>query len=95
MEIRKLLPIIEDPMFTYVKRWPQANWDPQPGDFRHVYRMRRELLPNVKDMSLAGDYMGNPATTGSQMSGINAADGCAAYLSGQAAEQGGPEASVR
>ncbi|MCY3875788.1 MAG: hypothetical protein OXF88_16060 [Rhodobacteraceae bacterium] len=45
-----------------------------------IHEMRRNILPDVKGLYLAGDYMSLPSTNGAMRSGVDAAMDCAAFL---------------
>lgn len=80
-EVRKHFPATpEEPLFTRIQRWPEAVCLAPPGMMSALDRMRRNDLPGVKGLYLAGEYMGVPSTNGALRSGVCAADDCAAFF---------------
>ena len=80
-EIRKFLPAMpERPELLRVYRWKEAGCVFQGGVLTAIHEMRRKILPDVKGLYLAGDYMSLPSTNGAMRSGVDAATDCAAFL---------------
>ena len=57
-----------------------------PGMFKEIEEMRRQLGGDVKNLFLAGDYMGVPSVNGALASGVNAATEVADMLASQEGE---------
>ena len=67
------LPGGDEGVFTRVYRWREAVCMMPPGMFKEIEEMRRQLGGDVKNLFLAGDYMGVPSVNGALASGVNAA----------------------
>lgn len=81
-EIRRFLPAMpERPEFVRVYRWQEAGCIYHGGMMKAIHRMRRQSLPRVKGLYLAGDYMNVPVTNGAMRSGVDAAEDCVSFLS--------------
>lgn len=80
-EIRRFLPAMpEQPEFVRVYRWREAGCIYHGGMMKAIHQMRRQSLPSVKGLYLAGDYMNVPVTNGAMRSGVDAAEDCTSFL---------------
>ena len=77
------LPGDDEGVFTRVYRWKEAVCMMPPGMFKAIAEMRRQLGGDVKNLFLAGDYMGVPSVNGALASGVNAATEVADMLASQ------------
>lgn len=78
------LPGDDEGLFTRVYRWEDAVGMMSPGMFKSVAEMRLQLNREVKNLFLAGDYMGVPSVNGALASGIDAAGKVAELLTSRA-----------
>ena len=74
------LPGDDEGLFTRVYRWKEAVCMGQPGMFKEVAEMRRQLDRDINNLFLAGDYMRVPSVNGALASGIDAAHQVATVL---------------
>ena len=80
-EVRRFLPAMpEQPEFVSVYRWKEAGCIYPGGTMKAIHQMRRQSLPSVKGLYLAGDYMNIPITNGAMRSGVDAAEDCTSFL---------------
>ena len=77
------LPGDDEGLFTRVYRWREAVCMMPPGMFKAIAEMRRLLGGEVKNLFLAGDYMGVPSVNGALASGVDAATEVADMLASQ------------
>ncbi|MCY4613720.1 MAG: NAD(P)/FAD-dependent oxidoreductase [Nitrospira sp.] len=85
-EMRKYFPTMpERPLFARVYRWPEAVCLAPGGMLKEIDEMRRQRLDSLKGLFLAGDYMRMPTANGAMLSGVDAAEDCAAYVSSRMA----------
>ena len=81
-EIRRFLPAMpERPDFVRVYRWHEAGCIYHGGMMKAIHQMRRQSLPGVQGLYLAGDYMSLPLTNAAMRSGVDAANDCVTFLS--------------
>lgn len=81
-EIRRFLPAMpEQPELVRVYRWHEAGCIYHGGMMKAIHQMRRQSLPSVKGLYLAGDYMNVPVTNGAMRSGVDAAKDCMSFVS--------------
>ena len=74
------IPNEDDLIFTRVYRWKDAVCMGQPGMFTAMLEMRDHLKQDVKNLSIAGDYMRSPIVNGAVASGIETAEEVANML---------------
>jgi len=69
------LPDDDDVLFTRVYRWKEAVCFAPPGMFTAIEKMRAGHAGSVRNLFLAGDYMGRmPSMNGALASGVDAAE---------------------
>ena len=62
-----------EPIFSHVRRWPEAVCLSPGGTMSALYRMRQEGFGGVRGLFLAGEYMGVPSVNAALRSGLDAA----------------------
>lgn len=81
-ELRQYFPAMSvQPLFVRAYRWPEAMCLAPGGMLKEIYEMRQQkanALP--RGLFLAGDYMRMPSCNGAMLSGVEAAEECAAYV---------------
>lgn len=79
------LPGDDEVLFSRVFRWSEAVCMCQPGMFKAIVDMRRQLSGSIKNLFLAGDYMRSPIVNGAMASGADAASQAAEFLASRPA----------
>ena len=81
-EMHKYFPNMpKKPLFTRIYRWPEALCLVPGGMLKAIYEMKQRRADNLTGLILAGEYMRMPSCNGAMVSGVEAADECAAFLS--------------
>lgn len=84
-ETRRFFPKMpRKPEFVRVYRWYEGGCLIHGGLLKDVHDLRREKLPSVKGLFLAGDYTHLPVTNGAMRSGVDAAKDCMSFVSQRA-----------